>query len=408
MYTEYLTENRNSMNNTYIENGYIICKALGDAVNKKVNTVEKCKSEDDLKCRLRFLKAHNLLTFLSFVVDKEDISFYLGEEKCRELESKVNKAVFKQLKVELMSDTISEKLSNSDVNHLILKGTTLKKYYPKNIVRTSTDIDIYVDESDVALADVALKNLGFSFEQLYKESDYKYVKSPRYNVEVHTLMEGFTDTQKKVLKDLAESTFKTDEKAHRLSDNDTYIHLVFHLYKHFVNSGAGVRMLLDLYLMRKNADLDFSYIKDVLQKLGVDGFEEVMSRICLVLFENEEADEDVKDVIAFIFDSGAFGKVSNLWHLSKINEKQTNETKSQLLSSAYGLDLDAMKVRYPILIKYPVLYPFSFIHRFFYGIIHRRDVLKNAAKAQKNISSDRVDEYRKIFITARIHEDNKK
>lgn len=396
------------MNNAYIENGYIICKALGDAVNEKVNTVEKCKSEDDLKCRLRFLKSHNLLTFLSFVVDKEDISFYLGEEKCRELESKVNKAVFKQLKLELMSDTISEKLSNSDVNHLILKGTTLKKYYPKNIVRTSSDIDIHIDKSDLAVVDEVLKSLGFSLELTYNGCEFNYSKAPQYYVEVHTLMEGFTDTQKKVLKDLAESTFKTDEKAHRLSDNDTYIHLVFHLYKHFVNSGAGVRMLLDLYLMRKNADLDFLYIKDVLQKLGVDGFEEVMSRICLVLFENEEADEDVKDVIAFIFDSGAFGKLSNNRHLSKINTKQTNITKAQRMSSSYGLGFDSMKERYPILKKYPVLYPFSFIHRFFYGIIHRRDVLKNAAKAQKNISSDRVDEYRKIFITARIHEDNKK
>ena len=396
------------MNNAYIENGYVICKALGDAMNGKVNSVEKCRDKEDVECRLKFLKAHNLLTFYDFVIDKNDVEFYLGKDKSKLFSDKVKKAVFKQMKLEMKSDTISARLRESSVKHLILKGITLKRFYPKNIVRTSTDIDIYVDESDLSVADEVLKNLGFTFEGRYNECDYNYIKEPRYKVEVHSSMDGYTKEQKHTLKQLADKTLENNCDVCSLSDDDTYIYIVFHLYKHFVQSGAGVRMLLDIHLMRKNANLDFSYISPILCELGIDGFEEVMSKICRVLFENEEADDELKDVVEFIFDSGAFGKVSNYRHLSKINLTQTYRSKTKQMSLAYGLSFKAMKERYPVLKKAPVLYPFSFIHRFIYGVFHRRDVLKKEYIQQKSISKSRIKDYEKIFITTKIEKDNTK
>ena len=228
------------MNNAYIENGYVICKALGDAMNGKVNSVEKCRDKEDVECRLKFLKAHNLLTFYDFVIDKNDVDFYLGKDKSKLFSDKVKKAVFKQMKLEMKSDAISARLRESSVKHLILKGITLKKFYPKNIVRTSTDIDIYVDESDLSVADEVLKNLGFTFEGRYNECDYNYIKDPRYKVEVHTSMDGYTKEQKHTLKQLADKTLENNCDVSSLSDDDTYIYIVFHLYKHFVQSGAGV------------------------------------------------------------------------------------------------------------------------------------------------------------------------
>lgn len=390
------------MNNTYIENGYVICKALGDAMNGKVNSIEKCERKEDVEYRLKFLKAHNLLTFYDFVIDKNDVEFYLGKDKSKLFSDKVKKAVFKQLKLEMMSDAISKSLGEQGINHLVLKGTTLKKFYPENIVRTSTDIDFYVDENDLALVDKTLKNLGFSFERIYNECDYNYIKEPRYYVEIHTSMEGFSREQKEVLKGLAHAAWSTEQPKSQLSDNDTYIYLVFHMYKHFVIAGAGVRMLLDMYLVRKSRALDFSYITPVLKKLGVDGFEEVVSKICRVLFENEKADDDIKDVIAFIFDSGAFGKSSSSMYLSKINTEQTQITQAKRKSVAYGLGFEAMKERYPVLKKHPVLYPFSFVYRFFYGVLHRRDVLESEHKKQTCVSKARVSEYEEILIKARI------
>mgnify|MGYP006967376001 CR=1 FL=1 len=43
----------------------------------------------------------------------------------------------------------------------------------------------------------------------------------------------------------------------------------------------------------------------------------------------------------------------------------------------------AMKNRYPLLNKLPVLYPFSLVYRFIYGLTHKRKLITNAQKFKK-------------------------
>lgn len=389
--------------NNYIENGYMICKSIGNSLNLKDNKPEKCNTKEDIDSRINFLIAHNLVTLLDIVVDKNDLTSLLDKDESKKINDRVDQAVFRQFKCDMMSDNISKSLSENSVRHIVLKGTEFKRFYPDNMVRTSSDIDVYVSPGDEKNADKVLGDMGFVFDGAYDNVEFSYKKEPRYYVELHTDMEGFSAKQKSILQALTDNASRVCCEKYSLNDNDFYIYSLFHLYKHFVSSGAGVKMFLDIYLIRKKGALDYEYIVPILDELGIQGFEQAVTKINNHLFEDALADDDIKDVVEFIFDSGTFGKVSNNRHLSKINAKAKGVKRWDQMKTNYGVGFDAMKKRYPVLERFPALYPFSFIHRFFNGIIHKRDVIKSAAERERSISKDRVDRYNKIFKIMQIN-----
>ena len=69
------------MDENYIRQGYIVCKAIGDAVNSKEVTIPETKSLDDFENRVRFIERHNLATLYSYAADKKDFGAYTGYKK---------------------------------------------------------------------------------------------------------------------------------------------------------------------------------------------------------------------------------------------------------------------------------------------------------------------------------------
>ena len=390
------------MDNKYIENGYIICKTIGDVINQKINIPVKCKTKADAEDRVNFLKFHNLITLFDFCVDADDFISFFGADNYQKICKIVNKSAFKQLKCDLMSDNISQSFSKAGIKHIVLKGTEYKKFYPDNIVRISNDIDIYIQMNYLETAEKVLNEKGFVFDISYDNKEFQYKKEPRYSVELHTAMDGFNVNQESILLSLANNAEKVSGNRYSLNNNDFYIFSLFHLYKHFVQSGAGVRMFLDVFLIKKNGNLDFEYINNKLKALNIDGFESVVTKINLCLFEAMTAADDIKDVIEFIFESTTFGKASTNLYLSKINNKIFYSSNFEQLKLDTGLSFTAMKNRYPLLNKLPVLYPFSLVYRFIYGLTHKRKLITNAQKFKKSIPSHKLNKYKKIFKTVKI------
>lgn len=391
------------MDEIYIKSGYAVCKAIGDAVNLKETAIPEIQSLEDFENRIRFVQRHNLDTLYTYATDKKDFGAYTGYEKYNGTPFSTKDAIFKQINYDYMSDLISKRFSESNIKHIFLKGSQLQKFYPKNVIRTSNDIDIYVDKAQIKDAITAMLSEGFTVKsEDNKKGEYGLKKEPRYYVELHTNLEGFSDKQKKILLKFTDNAQKVGNKQYELTDSDCYIYTLFHLYKHFVNSGVGVRMFLDVYLIKKNGNIDFDYVESILKELEIDGFAKVVDEVSLVLFEGKQARSDIKKLIRFVFVSGIFGTVYNNQHLRKINTGTLHTSKIERLKIDYGIGYQAMKKRYPILKKLPVLYPFSFIHRFFYGLTHRRDVLKDTINYQKSFSADRINEYKKIFKIAKI------
>lgn len=390
------------MNNSYVKNGYAVCKIIADGINNKSENYIQCDFEDDFFKRIDFIKKHNLVSIWSSVISRKGHKAQADYEKYGESFDDCKHHIFRQMKFDSMREKVSGHLSSHKIRHIILKGCTTDEFYPSDIIRTSADVDIFVDKKDLKSAKNALQELGFYFEKTHDNEEFHFKKEPRYYIEVHTTLEGFSDRQKKLLLKLSDNAVKVSGERYKLTDSDAYIYSMFHLYKHFVFSGVGVRMFLDNYLIEKNADIDFSYTEKIFKELEIDGFVKTVRKINKVLFEDAVADEKLKDVINFVFDSGVYGKCSTKVHLDEINRTTKHQSKIKRFSINNGLSFLSMSKRYPILKKAPILYPFSFIHRFFYGITHKRDVLKKDKELRKALSKDRINKYRKIFEIANI------
>lgn len=86
------------------------------------------------------------------------------------------------------------------------------------------------------------------------------------------------------------------------SDNDFYVYFIVHTYKHFLNSGMGLRTVLDVYLYVSNLQekLDFDYIEEQLKKLDAYDFEQTFRSIAFKMFgknakEGNAAADELQD-----------------------------------------------------------------------------------------------------------------
>ena len=87
-----------------------------------------------------------------------------------------------------------------------------------------------------------------------------------------------------IIKMLSESNNTSNQ--FYFSDNDFYVYFIVHTYKHFLNSGMGLRTVLDVYLYVSNLQekLDFDYIEEQLKKLDAYDFEQTFRSIAFKMF----------------------------------------------------------------------------------------------------------------------------
>ena len=159
-----------------------------------------------------------------------------------------------------------------------------------------------------------------------------------------------------------------EKKVHTgIALDNTYM---LHAYKHFDNSGCGIRTLVDYYLFLKNTSLDFGYINQELSKLGLVDFSNMISGLSVKLFDGVSLNEDDESLLLFIASSGTYG---TLEHSVEKGVKEKGK-KSYFLSRLFP-PVSYYKVAYPWAYKIKVLIPFAWLVRFF------RILFKNPKRA---------------------------
>jgi hypothetical protein len=257
-------------------------------------------------------------------------------------------------------------------------------------MRSSNDIDLYVDPEDIVPATKILESPGFEYEKSNSNGqDFEFKQGGSY-VELHISIGGITKRQKSLFADMA------SKASCGLSREDQYISSVFHLYKHFITAGAGVRMFLDVYCIGKAQNTDRKYIEEALEKLDVLRFENTITQINEVLFESKEADNDILTLLEYIFENGAYGSEPAATHMKYAGARVNGKTSLKSLVGDLCLGADSMKKRYGILNKCIVLYPFCVVHRAVKGIIFRKKELEKTVDSAKDIVLQR-EHYSRIL-----------
>ena len=274
----------------YKQNAYYLIYLIRCVLNNKIPSKEKL-DKMDLQGVFTVAKAHSLTAVAAYALETAGIyDKDFKEEKA--------KAIRKSILLDVEREIVLAELEKAGIWYMPLKGIILKEYYPAIGMRQMADNDILFDPTKSETVKEIFEKLGFTTEH-YGDSNHDiYHKLPVCNFEMHrTLFENWTgetinDYYHNVKKRLIQKNNKS--MALSFSDEDLYIYIIAHEYKHFIMRGTGLRSLVDRYLFLKKhiKTLDMSYIRNELSKLHIADYEKKSRLLVLDLFNGKKLNID--------------------------------------------------------------------------------------------------------------------
>lgn len=303
-------------------------------------------------------------------------------------------------------------MERDGIDCLPMKGWIMRDYYPEPLMRSMSDLDVLVREMNGPDLQKWMETRGYTPEHIGHDVHDSYAKPPYMNIELHRrlideeqLKQQHTVWRENCLVSLWQKEYLQKEKKHiyRLSDEDFLVYQLLHFYRHFTNSGVGIRPLADLYLFleKKRQTLDHEYLKKQLESLYIFAFFEQMARLASVCFEGLELDENAWLVLDYLTDAGIYGDraILETSHLFKSEGRTVRESKWKNFLGRCFLPLASMKNNYPRLRRDPWLLPV------YWGLRIGRIVFLEPYKISavwKYQTQDRYDQMRKIYRAAGV------
>ncbi|MBR2716434.1 MAG: nucleotidyltransferase family protein [Oscillospiraceae bacterium] len=274
------------------------------------------------------------------------------------------KAIRKVAAMDVERAAVLDALGEAGIWYVPLKGCVLKDLYPKLGMRQMADNDILYDASRTKDVQSLMEALGFEADLYPKGIHDHYFKPPVCNFELHrtlfsilrdeALFHYYADVTSRLLPDAGRRF------GYHFSDEDFYVYMLAHEYKHYSGGGTGLRSLLDTYVYckQKGDSLDWAYVAGELDKLGIADFAELNRSLSLHLFDGKPLTEPERDMLEYILFSGVYGNAVNLTK----NRIAKKGRLGYLLSRAF-LPYKIITNLYPILKKLPFLLPFCWVVR---------------------------------------------
>ena len=233
-----------------------------------------------------------------------------------------NKAIRKIMLIDGARAQLFAYLEGKGIWHLPLKGVILGPLYPELGTRQMSDNDILFDGTYRREVREWFAAHGYTVESYGEGNHDEYHKAPVYNFEMHVAL--FDKTAYPQMADyyltLKNRLKLAPGKAYEycMTDEDFYLYMLAHMYKHYSNSGTGLRSLLDVYVYnRAKSKLDRAYLDQELQKIGLLEFEEQMRLLADKFFDPalKKADltEQEWEILHELSFNHTYGRIENIW-----------------------------------------------------------------------------------------------
>ena len=251
--------------------------------------------------------------------------------------------------------------------YLPLKGSVLQYAYPKFGMRQMGDNDILFDPAFRESLRDHMTARGYTVTDYGHQNHDEYAKAPVYNMELHVALFGveypalagyYADVKSRLVKD-PDNGFGC-----HFADEDFYIYITAHAYKHFTTGGTGIRHLVDTWVYLGKHDLDRDYVTGELEKLGAADFERQCRSLSRKLFDTPERPVLTEAETVFLnafLRSGAYGTADQ--RVENALDRAGDRT-GYVLGRLF-LPPELLAVNYPVLNKHPWLYPLCLISRLF-------------------------------------------
>ena len=348
-------------------------RLLGLYLNKGKS--EESLGDEELVFFINLSKRHSLTALLYKVI--KDTGVKVNKEYLNRLEQYYLVNLRKAVLFENERKALYEYLNNNQIDFLPLKGIILKDYYLDAFTREFADNDILFKDKD-ELVKKFFTDRSYKVESFKKSNHDVYMKKPCYNFEMHRALFGESIKSDKVVKyynDIFDRAPIKEGYEHVLSNEDFYIYFTAHSYKHFNNSGCGIRTLVDYYQFLKSNELNLDYVNKELEKLDLLEFSNMIFTLSNKLFNGSTLEDKEQEVLLYIASSGTYGTLEN-----SVSKGVKEKGKFKYFMSRVFPPMSVYKSLYPWAYKTKVLIPVAWLVRAF------RILFKNPKKATKELN----------------------
>ena len=291
----------------------------------------------------------------------------------------LKKALRKNILFDVECKKIFTEFEKNKIWYAPIKGIVLKDFYPENGMREMADCDVlYNADMQQEVKQIMIDN-GYTAKSVGKSNHDVYYKQPVLNYELHTSLFGQRHTKnlynyyndfKKLLKKDADNIY-----GYHLSDEDFYIYMTAHEWKHYSKNGTGIRSLLDcyVYLLSKHDSLDWKYIEEQLQRLEIAEYEKKRRELAIKVFSSDtlpKLDVSEKDMLMSYLTVGTYGTFVN-----GIKNELKEHSKFEYIYHKLFPGMQHIRSSVKFVDKCPILYPIGIVYRWIRIALKMRDKL---------------------------------
>lgn len=274
---------------------------------------------------------------------------------------------------------LTEMMAQNGYPCIILKGTAAAAYYPQPEQRCFGDVDFLIDPTQREAVEAMLVADGYERRGIEHICHVVYRKK-REHLEMHFEIAGipFGEAGERVReyirgaerRPLTQSVGGIDFPAP--SPRDHALILLLHMQHHMLGEGLGLRHLCDwVTFVTRTVDEPFwqSDVLPLIREIGLDTYAAVMTKVGARYLDTacpawaQDVDEHLcAAVMADILAGGNFGRKDEMRAASGMLISEHGKAGTQhgmLYNLAHALH-GAVLLRYPIIRKIPILYPFIY------------------------------------------------
>ena len=340
-------------------------------------------SEIDMEELYNISQFHNITSMICMALESGGIKV-----SQKWIESKY-KAIRKNILLDTEREKIFEFMDKNGIWHMQLKGAILKDMYPRIGMRQMSDNDILYDSSFQQQLNEYMKQNGYTYEKAERTYPDVYMKPPVYNYEMHTSLftyknkfyDYYIDIKSKLIKD------NNSPYEYNFTDEDFYIYITAHEYKHYSNNGTGIRSLLDCFVyIKEKKNLNWDYINGEFKKLGRQDFEyktRILAEKIFKDFSIDKLSDDEKEMLKYYLYSGTYGTFNN--SIKNRKQNMNADTKSKYILKRIFPDMEFYRIYYPFFYRHKILLPIGWTYRLIRALIFRRKKIINEMKVVENL-----------------------
>lgn len=334
-------------------------------------------TDKDWEVLLRLAEFHSVANTVSFVVSSIPSDAQLPQHIAAAFAQHKAMALVTDTNISVETESLLALLDEAGVNALPVKGYVIRQDYPVTAMRSMTDVDIiYNSKKKKKIKDIFLSR-GYELTESGYELDFQ--KDGINHYEFHGASDKTSATSHTFLSDILTRAVY-DNKSHigRLTTEDSYLYILSHLAKHILSGGAGIRMVMDVYVFYNahGKSMNKSYISQQLRTLGLLEFEKKIRFLAFSWFQTSAP--DTNSVLAdFILCACTFGITRDAFletALKKEKETGKKQTPAKTILTKIFPSFKMISEIYPIVSKCVILYPFFIPVYWFSRVFKKRNI----------------------------------